>query len=283
MDLDKKILEKIERENIRIRPRWILELKNFSAWIWAVVLEVGAGLFLGMAVLFLLKKNNPYGGIILAGIFALLFFWGFRRFFEAGFRQFYKLGFAAVLLALFAVNGAIGYAFWGSGQAQRLDQGIKKTETYQKIEPVVEKALNIDKKDPNNTRETDTFSGDMNNNGKDYEDGDKADEEDEDQETETGEKNYSEDRSSDRDENRTEDENRENEDEDEGEKTETKSGSGDRDEEDIKESEDPEVKGVQAEKEAESDDQKVDESDEEEGQMDPREIESSGEKDGEDD
>lgn len=158
MDLARKVLTQIEEENIRIRPRWFWKLEKLNAWFWAVVLEGGAALCFGLFLLFALGKGNLSGGLFLAGIFALLFFWGFRLFFQAGFRHFYKLGFTALFLSLFVVNGALGFAFWGSGQAQNLENQIRETPVYQKIEPAVEKAFSIKEEKQTNWENSTGFS-----------------------------------------------------------------------------------------------------------------------------
>jgi hypothetical protein len=141
MNLDKKVLDQIERENIRIRPRWFWVLQSDLNWGLAFALEIASALFLGMAVFFAIEDQNLRAGTLLLGIFGVLFYFGFRRFFAAGFLQFYKLGFAAVLLVLFGANGALGYFWWGSGQAEKLENQIRETPAYQKMEPALDKVF----------------------------------------------------------------------------------------------------------------------------------------------
>ncbi|MDO8240469.1 MAG: hypothetical protein Q7T51_00585 [Candidatus Moranbacteria bacterium] len=139
MSLDEKILAKIEKENIWIRPRWFFTIQNlFFGGLFALMLVGGAisfGIILDIASF---ENNNK-------NLSSLPFFWMvvFVMFLLVGrmivnrLGWIYKVRILSLVVILLAVNALFGYFVFASGKAEKIEQQlIEKLPLYQKISPI---------------------------------------------------------------------------------------------------------------------------------------------------
>lgn len=138
MSLDRKILDRIEKENLSIRPKWFFAVKN---------LVFGVGTFsasilgsLSLALLFEIMANQgknltwltvPYLYLMLLGVFLLGGYWLVTRV-----DSLYKLKFVPILTVLFFFSLSFGYLTFASGKAGRIERELEEVPIYAKIVPV---------------------------------------------------------------------------------------------------------------------------------------------------
>lgn len=138
MSLDKKILEKIERENLKIRPSWFFTLKN---------LILGTGTFsaiilgsLSLALLLQIMRHKwenltwlsvPYFNLILFGIFLIAGYWLVIRI-----DSLFKLKFLPIMTTMFFISLSFGYMTFASGEARKIERELEEVPIYTMIIPI---------------------------------------------------------------------------------------------------------------------------------------------------
>jgi hypothetical protein len=139
MNLDKKVLDKIERENIRMIPGWFFVLKNvFLNACWVIA-------FLGSAVSFAMLLEWSNADAKLATFwsigFILLSFISFKSAWRINFKALYKYGFAA-MIAFLSFGSAMGFAIYSSKETGNIEIYMEKIPVYKSISPEEVKEFN---------------------------------------------------------------------------------------------------------------------------------------------
>ena len=141
MSLDKNILDKIERENLKIRPRWFFAVKNFLFGIGTLSISILGSL--SLALFFEIMANQgknltlltiPYLYLILLGAFLLASYW---LVIKVG--SLYKMRFVPVVALLFFISLSFGYLAFASGKAEKIEKELEKIPIYNKIVPTAKK------------------------------------------------------------------------------------------------------------------------------------------------
>lgn len=139
MNLDRKILERIEKEGLTIRPRWFFMAKDFAfgagSLVSIILGSISLGLFLEVMALQgkdLTWSSVPYFFPVLMIIFLIAGYWAIGR---TGY--FYKARFMAIFSAFFFLNLASGYLAYASGMAMKIESELEKIPGYVRIVPVV--------------------------------------------------------------------------------------------------------------------------------------------------
>lgn len=133
MNLDKKILDAIEREHIRMIPRWIFVGKRIMANALSVILLMGSVIASGM-VLAVAMRNFQSSSIWILSFWALVLLtlvaWEYRQLMKTGFLLFYKSR-MALIIGILCMNGALGSIFWGSGGSEKVESQLKSMPVFQ--------------------------------------------------------------------------------------------------------------------------------------------------------
>lgn len=139
MSLDRKILDKIEKEKIAIIPRWVFIVKKFFSWLYAVMLLVISSFALAVAIFVMRISGWESFESMLSyawlAIFAGLFAWGYRKIVQAGFPQMYKLSFALVIPFILSANIILGFVFYESGQIKKVEMKLEEIPVYKNLLP----------------------------------------------------------------------------------------------------------------------------------------------------
>lgn len=138
MELDKKILDKIEREKIQIRPKWFFAARDFSFGLIGIMFL--AGFFIaGMMILYFYKTLGKEAFLFfsfylwLCLLMALLFIVLQITKKIAGL---FKLRLIMVLPILLIANSAFGFYSNEKGLADKVEEKLEKTiPAYEKIIP----------------------------------------------------------------------------------------------------------------------------------------------------
>ncbi|MFA5994553.1 MAG: hypothetical protein WC823_06370 [Parcubacteria group bacterium] len=151
MSIDRKIINRIEQDHVRIIPRWFFAAKEISAWLAAGALLAISSLALAMTTLLAGMAERPLFDAPLAygwlAVFVGFFVWGYRKLRQAGFSYLYKLSFMFIIPIVLLANMALGYAFYEGGQAERVERKLEKIPVYQKLLPA-ENRPSQDKSEP---------------------------------------------------------------------------------------------------------------------------------------
>ncbi len=141
MSLDKKILDKIERENLKIRPRWFFAVKNFVFGMGTFSTSIMGSLSLALLFEIMAKQkgnlgwlNIPYLYLILLGVFL---FSGYRLITKVG--SLYKIRIVPMIITLFFISLSFGYLTFASGKAEKIEKELEKIPIYNKIVPITKK------------------------------------------------------------------------------------------------------------------------------------------------
>ena len=138
MNLEQKVLRRINQDDIRMKPRWSFYAEDISRIAIAFVLMAFSALFCGVAIALGIHwtseiswVNFPYNLIVLSLIMAFLAYESFVRAFS-----FYKIRFSVAMLTLFLTAVFFGYLLFAFGHAEKLERKLQHFSVYQKIIPV---------------------------------------------------------------------------------------------------------------------------------------------------
>lgn len=172
MSLDEKILKRIEKEQIRVIPRWFFALKDAFSWLHVGILFLVSSTAFAMLIFVLHQAGRPSFDVPVAyfwlAAFAAFFILGYNRFMQVGFLRVYKLSFMAIVPMLFFANVAFGYVFSQSEQVQNIETALEKIPEYKKYTPL--EIVDVSKKDHAKFEKEKDESG-RQDNGKNQEDG----------------------------------------------------------------------------------------------------------------
>jgi hypothetical protein len=181
MSLDRKILERIERENLGIKPKWFFALKNLVFGIGAILASILGSLSLALLFEIIARQGKvPYVWVILLGVFLL---GGYRLVTKID--SLYKIKFVPIVSMLFFISLSFGWLTFASGKAEKMELALEKVPIYDIIIPIskekeilfdVEEKIKPDNKENNSTEEI----RDDGNNEENHNDGKSADNDDED-------------------------------------------------------------------------------------------------------
>lgn len=154
MSLDRKILERIERENLGIRPKWFFAMKNMFFGTGTLLLSVLGSL--SLALLFEIIKQQgesitwfsvPYIWAIMLGVFLMAGYW-----MVINIDSLYRIKFVPIVSVLFFISLSFGYLTFASGKAEKIELELEKISVYDEIIPIKKDAsLNaIEKAESNN-------------------------------------------------------------------------------------------------------------------------------------
>lgn len=138
MSLDRKILDRIEKESLSIRPKWFFTVKNMVFGTGTLIATILGSISLALffEVMALQGKNLtwlsvPYILAVAMAAFLILGYWIAKRV-----DYLYKLKFASALSVLFFLSLTFGYLAYASGEARRIERKIKRIPIYAKVMPV---------------------------------------------------------------------------------------------------------------------------------------------------
>lgn len=146
MSLDRKILERIEKENLRIKPRWFFAMKDILFGTGTISLSILGSL--SLALLFEIIKQQgknltwlsvPYVWIILLGFFLMAGYWMVTKI-----DSLYKVKFVPIVSMLFFINFSFGYLTFASGKAEQIEFELEKIPIYDVIMPITKKDISLD-------------------------------------------------------------------------------------------------------------------------------------------
>jgi len=144
MSLDRKILDRIERESLSIKPKWFFVVKNLVFGTGTLIATVLGSLSLALffEVMALQGRNLtwlsvPYILAIAMVVFLILGYWIAKRV-----DYLYKLKFVSALSVLFFLSLTSGYLTYASGEAKKIERKMERIPVYAKMIPV-EKELPI--------------------------------------------------------------------------------------------------------------------------------------------
>lgn len=177
MSLDRKILERIEKEGLRIRSKWFFAMKDMIFGIGAISLIVLGSL--SLALLFEIIKRQegnltwfsvPYAWAILLGVFLMAGYWLVIKI-----DSLYRIKFVPIVSMLFFLSLSFGYLTFASGKAEKIELELEKIPIYDVIMPISKEVLSDTvKKAESNKENTSVGNEDM----KDGNDEKKSSEED---------------------------------------------------------------------------------------------------------
>ena len=138
MELDRKILNRIEKENISIKPRWFFTVRDFSFGLIDILLLVGF-FIAGMMMLYYYKTIGKEAflsfsfylwlGLLVALLFIVLQI-------TNRIANLFKLRLIMVLPILLLANSAFGFYSNETGLADKVEEKLEKTiPAYEKIIP----------------------------------------------------------------------------------------------------------------------------------------------------
>lgn len=135
MSLDRKILERIKKEGLAIRPRWFFVVKDctFGAGSLALIILGSISLALFFEVMDLQGKDLtwlsvPYLFPVLMAIFLISSYWTIGRT-----EYFYKARFMAIFSLFFFLSLASGYLVYASGMAMKIELELENIPGYARI------------------------------------------------------------------------------------------------------------------------------------------------------
>lgn len=129
MDLEDKILNRIKRENIRIRPRWFFYAKDISQCFAAFIMLAFSAFLAGASLSALsLQTVLLYA---LAIVSALSLFFSYLLFVRSF--SFYKIRTFSFVVSLAILVLAFGYLIFVYGQSDETERGSRYSSAYEKI------------------------------------------------------------------------------------------------------------------------------------------------------
>jgi hypothetical protein len=187
MSLDRKILERIEREHLSIKPKWFFALKNLVFGAGTISASILGSLSLALLFEIMAEQEKnltwlsvPYAWAILLGVFLLGGYWLVTKI-----DSLYKIKFVPIVSMLFFISLSFGYLTFASGKAEKIELALEKMPIYATIMSIskenvipldVEEKIKPDNKENNNTEEI----NDDRNNEANNDDSKSADNNDED-------------------------------------------------------------------------------------------------------
>lgn len=139
MSLDRKILDRIEKEKIRIVPRWVFVLKRNISRLCVGIILIASSLAFSMDV-FAVSSNGwlisklAFFYVWLA-VFLGLLIWGYYKLMQTEFDYVYKFRYAVIIPVVFVANIALGFIFYESGQTKKVDIMLERVPMYEKFLP----------------------------------------------------------------------------------------------------------------------------------------------------
>jgi hypothetical protein len=148
MSLDRKILDKIEKDKIGIIPRWVFVMKEAAGWMLACALLVVSSFALAGSFFIaqlsgwqFFRSTLSYAWLI---IFVGLFAWGYQRIRQVGFAHMYKLSFAVIAVSILTADIVFGFAFYESGQVKKVELMLEEIPAYKNLLPLEENLIEND-------------------------------------------------------------------------------------------------------------------------------------------
>ena len=140
MSLDRKILERIERENIKIRPKWFFAVKNFVFGTGAVMISILGSISLALLFDIMAQQGRnitwlsaPY---LLAVLFVILLAGGYWLVTKID--SLYRVRFVPIMAILLCISLSFGYMTFASGKAEEIRLELEKIPIYEAIISKVE-------------------------------------------------------------------------------------------------------------------------------------------------
>lgn len=132
MSLDKKILERIEKENIWIRPVWFFDLKNLFFGLGTILFSVCGSL--SLALLFEVMRRQGKISYVWVILFGLFLFGGWWLVTKIDYLR--RIRLVPILSILFFVSLSFGYVTFVSGTARKITRELKDVPIYAVMLPV---------------------------------------------------------------------------------------------------------------------------------------------------
>lgn len=147
MSLNRKILDRIEKENIRITPKWYFATKNTILGTGTLFAIITGSIILALIfeVIYIQGRNLswlniPYVLVILMIFSISLGYWTIRKI-----DYLYRLKFLSTLSILFFVSLAFGYLAYSSGEVGKIEGKLKKNSVFAKIMSIEKEPYIYDK------------------------------------------------------------------------------------------------------------------------------------------
>jgi hypothetical protein len=137
MDLEHKVFQQIEKEDIQMHSPWFFYAKDISKFTIALILMVISAIFCGISIALILHwaseislVNFPY---TLVGLSALTGFLAYISFVHSF--SFYKIRLSFGVVVLLVATFSFGYALFTEGHAERLERKLQGYSAYHNIAP----------------------------------------------------------------------------------------------------------------------------------------------------
>lgn len=137
MSLEQKVFERIEKEDIRMLPKWFFWLRDFSIGIATVFFFVSSSVIFGIFLLFLDRWSEDVVMIRFPFFLLAVFLTGITASYTLFVRNlsFYKISITASIATLFLASFIMGYFLFSSGNIEKYEVKLKSTKLYQMLIP----------------------------------------------------------------------------------------------------------------------------------------------------
>lgn len=130
MNLDKKVLERIDKENIRMIPGWFFILKDSFLNVCWIVAFLGSAVSFGMLIKWL-NMDARIAMFWLVG-FILLLAVSFGSAWRVNFKSLYKYGLVS-LVAFVSFSSAMGFAIYSTKETGKIEVYMERIPVYKAI------------------------------------------------------------------------------------------------------------------------------------------------------
>lgn len=137
MDLEDKVLRRIEQEGVRMRPRWFFDAKNTFYCVSAFVLVIFSALSAGLSFALIAHLaseiswvNFPYSLIALS---ALLGFFAYESLIRSF--SFYRIRTSLMVASIVTIALSFACIIFAYGWAEGIEEKMQHSEAYKKIAP----------------------------------------------------------------------------------------------------------------------------------------------------
>ncbi len=135
-DLSQEVLQEIKDKNIKPKPRWQFQLKNWLIWLLGALSLLFGALTFTLILYFLSGNKNgehlrawlmtaPFFWLIIYAIFGLLVYYHIKRTKDG-----YRYQYGTVMLAILTLSVLFGISFYRAGLGARLDDQLCRSPWY---------------------------------------------------------------------------------------------------------------------------------------------------------
>jgi hypothetical protein len=141
-DLSNKILERIEREHLQVKPRWVFVFRGIIFDFGAILAVVFGAVSFGMVINLIVEKQNELHLLNLPFLWImaviLMLFLAYKILVNISFM--YRFRFLANLLIIATISLSGGYLVFAYGKAEVIENKLEEVPVYSQIVSIPEKA-----------------------------------------------------------------------------------------------------------------------------------------------